>query len=234
MTTVYSPHDLDKLKTHDVYGLTSECVSRESDSLSVLAVDSELVIAKEKIQELEKTVSNLKDNIETIKKDSYLQGKLFAQTELENKYSSSVIKEKELMAQLCFLSQLTETINSSIDSILDDFRCECYEIVFSAVLAIIGYNCSDADHRVTSLIESHLDKIKSSKSTVLSVSPMDYRVLVENLELMSLLPKQVRVEELTQLGPGDILIKSADGELDYRLQVKIEQFKSLIVEHALE
>lgn len=205
-----------------------------SNTLSVDSAESELITAEKKIQALEIKIESLINNLELVKQDGFNEGKLRAQAELEEQYASLRLKENELTAQFSLLKRLSEVIDTSVDNVRDDFLRECYEIVFSAVLAIIGHDYSHADHRVTSMIETHLDKITTTQASILCVSPTDYRVLVANHDLMALLPKQLRLEELTQLQPGDILIKSAAGELDHRLQVKIQQFKNMILEHAVE
>lgn len=234
MTTIYSLRDLGQLKTLDIYGSISDKDMDASNTLSADSAESELITAEKKIQALEINIKSLINNLELVKQDGFNEGKLRAQAELEEQYASLRLKENELTAQFSLLKRLSKVIDTSVDNVRDDFLRECYEIVFSAVLAIIGHDYSHADHRVTSMIETHLDKITTTQASILCVSPTDYRVLVANHDLMALLPKQLRLEELTQLQPGDILIKSAAGELDHRLQVKIEQFKNMILEHAVE
>ncbi|GAB3227368.1 FliH/SctL family protein [Pseudaeromonas pectinilytica] len=234
MTTIFSLRDLGQFNTLDIYGSISGKDIDASNTLSADCAESELITAEKKIHALEMKIESLRNSIELVKQDGINEGKLRAQSELEEQYASLRLKENELIAQFSLLKQLSEVIDTSVGNVRDHFLSECYEIVFSAVLAIIGHDYSYADHRVTSMIETHLDKITTTQASILCVSPTDYRVLVANHDLMALLPKQLRLEELTQLQHGDILIKSAAGELDHRLQIKIEQFKNMLIEHAVE
>lgn len=120
-----------------------------------------------------------------------------------------------------------------VNTLEDSCKQELLEIIFDSVVQIIGENFVLNSDSVNSIVLPLLMQFADNKRVHIKLSKVDYDFinLESNLDILGPLPNNLFFENQQGMEKSGLMLSSDEGELDLRLSTKLEQFKTLLIQH---
>ena len=129
------------------------------------------------------------------------------------------------------LTNLTSNLKGAIDESIQENESDLVEVVFSAVLKILGEKAVDRT-LVKLIVSENIKKCYESNITKIKLSQDDFKLFKSANEALQLdLPAEIAIEPDVSLLPGGCKIETDKGTLDARLDSQIERFKAFLLEN---
>ena len=114
---------------------------------------------------------------------------------------------------------------------LSQARKDIMDLVQRAVASLVHSELVHTPSHVRSIVETLLQDVRNARAITVQVHPEDRGLLPDAAELaqsVEALGVISIVEDLT-LGRGDCMVTSALGDIDARIETKLEQFRQLLL-----
>lgn len=140
---------------------------------------------------------------------------------------------EELMGLIDNLKIISQEVSVYKDNLFLNCRQELLELVFDAVLKLLGTHFLFQRDTLEKLISPLFFEFSQKSCVHIKLSRADYALLHSNDygEFRSKLPEGLFFECCEGMEKLGVNIHTGDGELDLRLSTKLEQFKTLLIAH---
>lgn len=129
------------------------------------------------------------------------------------------------------LNHLTSNIKTAIDETIQENESDLVEVVFGAVIKILGEKAADKT-LIKHVVSENIKRCYESNITKIKLSQDDYKLFNSASEALDLeLPNDIAIEPDVNLLPGGCKIETDKGTLDARLDSQIERFKTFLLEN---